>query len=95
MKPRPDAWELKLHVSERETPLGTLPEHTFSYPLHAENMFHYLRSVEANEEDEEIYQDQANMMRNHLDPLTQKAGLRKLVRMTSGLREIVCLPENP
>ena len=58
-------------------------------------MYNYLKSVEKDEEDEEIYSDQDNMMRKHLDPLVKQAGLRKLVRTKGGLREISSLPENP
>ena len=75
--------------------MGKLPKIVFTYPLHAENMYLYLKSVENGEEDEEIYSDQNNMMRNHLDPLCKQAGLRKLVRTSSGSREIICLPNNP
>jgi hypothetical protein len=52
-------------------------------------MYKYLRSLEEGLEDEDIYNDQDNMMRNHLDPLVRKAGLRKLVRTSSGSREII------
>ena len=94
-KPRPDGWELQLFTEVRNSKLGQLPKIVFSYPLHAENMYLYLKSVENGEEDEEIYSDQNNMMRNHLDPLCKQAGLRKLVRTSGGLREIICLPNNP
>jgi hypothetical protein len=94
-KPIPEVWELQLITQVRDTPLGQLPEKVFSYQLHSENMYNYLKSVEKNEEDEEIYSDQDNMMRKHLDPLVKQAGLRKLVRTTDGLREILCVPENP
>ncbi|SVE47215.1 uncharacterized protein METZ01_LOCUS500069, partial [marine metagenome] len=60
-----------------------------------EAMFLYLKSVEKDEEDEDIYDDPANMMRKHLDPLVRQTGLRKLVRTSKGIRGIVCLPENP
>ena len=94
-KPRPEGWELQLFPQICDTPLGQLPKIVFSYPLHSESMYNYLKSVEKDEEDEEIYSDQDNMMRNHLDPLVKQAGLRKLVRTSGGLREIICLPENP
>ena len=92
---RPGGWEIKLFTSPRDSLLGELPNEVFSYPLHAEKMYKYLKSVEKEKEDEWIYKDQDNMMRKHLDPLVKKAGLRKFVRTSGGLREIICLPENP
>ena len=94
-KPRPEGWELQLFTEARESPLGQLPKTVLSIPIHAEAMFLYLKSVEKDEEDEDIYDDPANMMRKHLDPLVRKTGLRKLVRTSKGIRGIVCLPENP
>ena len=94
-KPRPEGWELQLFTEVYDSPLGQLPETVFSYPLHSENMYKFLKSVEKDEEDEEIYSDQDNMMRKHLDPLVKQAGLRKLVRTSKGLRGIICLPDNP
>ena len=95
IKPRPDRWDLQLFTEVRDSKMGKLPKIVFTYPLHAENMYLYLKSVENGEEDEEIYSDQNNMMRNHLDPLCKQAGLRKLVRTSSGSREIICSPNNP
>ena len=92
--PRPGGWEIKLFTKVRDSLLGKLPKVGFSYPLHAENMYNYLKSVEKYEEDEEIYNDQDNMMRKHLDPLVRQAGLRKLVRTSKGLRNFICLPNN-
>jgi len=92
-KPRAESWELQLFTEASDSPLGELPETVFSYPLHSENMYNYLKSVENNEEDEDIYSDQDNMMRKHLDPLVREAGLRKLVRTSSGSRGIIPLPE--
>ena len=48
--------------------------------LVSEKMYNYLRSLEEGLEDEDIYSDQDNMMRNHLDPLVRQAGLRKFTR---------------
>ena len=92
--PRAGGWEIKLFTKVRDSLLGKLPKVGFSYPLHAENMYKYLKSVEKYEEDEGIYTDQDNMMRKHLDPLVRLAGLRKLVRTSKGLRNFVCLPNN-
>ena len=93
-KPTADTWEIKLFTEIIDSPLGKLPETVFSYPLNSENMYKYLKSLEQGEEDEDIYVDQDNMMRKHLDPLVRKAGLRKLVRTTSGLREIIPFPKD-
>ena len=84
-----DKWEIQLFTEILDSPLGKLPETVFSFPLVSENMYKYLRSLEEGLEDEDIYSDQDNMMRNHLDPLVRKAGLRKLVRTSSGSREII------
>ena len=88
-RPIEDTWEIQLFTEILDSPLGKLPETVFSFPLVSENMYKYLRSLEEGLEDEEIYSDQDNMMRNHLDPLVRKAGLRKLVRTSSGSREII------
>ena len=92
--PRAGGWEIKLFTKVRDSMLGKLPKVGFSYPLHAENMYKYLKSVEKFEEDDDIYNDQDNMMRKHLDPLVRQAGLRKLVRTSRGLRNFICLPNN-
>lgn len=94
-KTRPEGWELQLIPQVCDTPLGQLPKIVFSYPLHSESMYNYLKSVEKDEEDEDFYSDQDNKMRKYLDPLVKMAGLRKLVRTSSGLRGIFCLTENP
>ncbi len=88
-RPIEDTWEIQLFTEILDSPLGKLPETVFSFPLISENMYKYLRSLEEGLEDEDIYNDQDNMMRNHLDPLVRKAGLRKLVRTSSGSREII------
>ena len=88
-RPIEDTWEIQLFTEILDSPLGKLPETVFSFPLVSEKMYNYLRSLEEGLEDEDIYSDQDNMMRNHLDPLVRKAGLRKLVRTSSGSREII------
>mgnify|MGYP001976329229 FL=1 len=88
-RPIEDTWEIQLFTEILDSPLGKLPETVFSFPLVSEKMYKYLRSLEEGLEDEDIYSDQDNMMRNHLDPLVRKAGLRKLVRTSSGSREII------
>ncbi len=93
-KPTSDTWEIKLFPEIIDSPLGKSPESVFSFKLHSEKMYKYLRSLEQGEEDEEVYSDQDNMMRKNLDPLVRKAGLRKLVRTTSGSREIIPFPKD-
>jgi 8-oxo-dGTP pyrophosphatase MutT (NUDIX family) len=88
-RPIEDTWEIQLFTEILDSPLGKLPETVFSFPLVSENMYKYLRSLEEGLEDEDIYNDQDNMMRKHLDPLVRQAGLRKLVRTSSGSREII------